>query len=225
MRSVRPFVVSARNEELVSALRESSEHGSFVITGGKGSGKTTLLKWYVSQELPGDQGLLCSGADLGFAAFVKENQYFLDRVGQVSVLAVDDVDLLSEYDGGDTLLRLLFEERERRGLGIVMASRKPYGELESLLPEDFRKKAEVFELSPLEPADFDSFVRAMMKFYGEERQVRFDDGAVGIVERFANGDVGTADKAARYVMTRRAGVSFTVTAQDVSSLLGIETLC
>lgn len=222
MKSVRPFVVSARNEKLVSALREKAGSEALVITGGKGSGKTTLLKWYVSQEIPDDKGLLCSGADLGFSAFIKENQYFLDRVGQVPVLAVDDVDLLSEYDGGDTLLRLLVEERERRGLGIVVASRKPYGELEALLPDRLQEKAKVFELSSLGSADMGSFVRAMMGFYGEEHQVRFGDGAVGVVEQFANGDVNTADKAARYVMTHGAEDSAAVTAQDASLLLGIE---
>lgn len=225
VRVVRPFVVSARNEELVSALRERSEHGSFVITGDKGSGKTILLKWYVSQEFPSEEALLCSGADLGFAAFVKENQYFLDHVGQVPVLAIDDVDLLSEYDGGDTLLRLLFEERERRGLGIVVSSRKSYETLESLLSENFRGKAEAFELLPLGSADLGLFVRTMVNFYGQERRVLFDDEAVGVIAQFANGDVDAADKAVRYVVSRRAGVSFTVTAQDASSLLGIETLC
>lgn len=139
---ITELVVTHENEATAKRLIEITQaHDApefLYLAGPASSGKSTYMEARGTEKdlLSTKKAVYCHATEiLAMLNIDSENAYnFLDRIGEVDVLLIDDVDGFLENDAvGAQACRLLIESRVKQGLDTVVSSRKSLSEQDERL--------------------------------------------------------------------------------------------
>lgn len=219
VRMGKPFVRSSCNEEILDVLDAlRNEPGTRLVLGREGCGKTTLLKDLVrSRASAGDvdnpAALFCAAIEIYAAVFVRENDLFLEKLGRVPFVAIDDIDSLESTVEGARLLSLLLAERRRAGFSTVLSSSESLANLQDYFGDETLLSDESFELRPLDFQGKVDFSRMLVEFYGEPGSPTVNEDSFSYLAlRFSEADI---DNMIRYVVTAGGYGSHDVITVDI----------
>lgn len=220
-----PFVVADANKAAHEALYDADAK-KVLVTGSRGVGKSTMLKEYVDITNGVRTGesrlaLLSNAAELSMAAFVKQNESLLERVGMMPNLVVDDIELFSKHEEGSDLIKLLVNARAKQGLRTILSTNLTAAEADELLPsldlDDFVK----VEMGLLGEGDYPAFAKASADFYGIQTSPVINDDAIDFIIGFAKDDLRTIENAVRFIVVTQKKDDYPdgVSAKDAEDLL------
>lgn len=143
---ISELVVTPENQETAKRLIGITQvHDCpelLYLTGPADSGKSVFLEARGTEKdlLSTKKAMYCHASEiLTMLSIGNENaDNFLNRVGEVDVLLIDDVeDFLKNEAVGAQACKLLINSRAKQGLDAVVASRVPLSELDNRLRDAF----------------------------------------------------------------------------------------
>ena len=155
---ISELVVTPENQETAKRLIGITQvHDCpelLYLTGPAASGKSVFLEARGTEKdlLSTKKVMYCHASEiLAMLSIGNENaDNFLNRVGEVDVLLIDDVeDFLKNEAVGAQACKLLIESRGKQGLDTVVASRTPLFELDDCLKNVFSSFEEI-SMTPLD---------------------------------------------------------------------------
>ena len=154
---ISELVVTPENQETAKRLIGITQvHDCpelLYLAGPAGSGKSVFLEARGTEKdlLSTKKAMYCHASEiLAMLSIGNENaDNFLNRVGEVDVLLIDDVeDFLKNEAVGAQACKLLTDSRAKQGLDTVVASRIPLSDLDNRLQDAFSDFEEI-SMAPL----------------------------------------------------------------------------
>ena len=154
---VSELVITSDNEETAKRLINVTQvHDCpelLYLSGPASSGKSTFMEARGTDKdlLSTKRALYCHAAEImAMLSIDNENaDNFLNRVGEVEVLLIDDVEDFLKNDVGAQACKLLIDNRTKQGLDTVVASRISLSELDGRL-QSILSGFEEISLAPLD---------------------------------------------------------------------------
>ena len=204
--SKKTFIRTRSNKALFEKLDEISAGkeppSRLFVQGPKGTGKSTLLRGIANDaELIDPSVFVCSGADIAVALSIKTDPHFLDKIGSVPSLYIDDITPLGAVEDGDQLLSLLIKERDRLHLNTVVVSDVSLEECGTPKAAEYLQNFDMLRIEPLDSEDQAEFARRIEAEYSIENSPKLDDEAIKEIIDAMKGNLADVEKAIRYLVT------------------------
>lgn len=143
---IAELVITPENEDtiqrIVNVTQKHEQPEQLYLVGPANSGKSTLMEARGTEKdlLSTKKAVYCHASEI-LAMLTIENENadnFLNRIGEVEVLFIDDVeDFLSNESMGAQACGLLIESRAKQGLDTVVSAHTPLSELDDSLRKVF----------------------------------------------------------------------------------------
>lgn len=206
------IVIDEANREamrrVIDVTRERERPQRLLVVGPHGSGKTMALK---ARKLERDllspkKVMYCTCAELPKAMREGVSDVFLDDLGSVDVLLLDDLEgFFEDAEVGPVMCKLLLEEREKLGLDTVVTARALPDADELDLLGGVLDSFEQLSIAPLAPNGRVELVRMLCEDYSVDASPVLDDDAVEYVANDLDESLEAVESAVHYLMTQYHG--------------------
>jgi chromosomal replication initiator protein len=192
------FVVGESNRFARNAARAVAEapglkYNPLFIWGGPGLGKTHLLQaigHYVNQNYPHKKVIYVTSEqftnDYVDSIRAKRIDGFRQKYRSVDVLLIDDIQFLETKEGIQEQFFNTFNELQRRGRAIVLASDRPPKDIN--MEERYQSRFAMGLLADVQPPDMEMRL-AILKEFAAAESIRVHDDVLGFLANIATPNI------------------------------------
>jgi len=183
----------ARNAAQAVAEAPGLKYNPLFIWGGPGLGKTHLLQAignYVSQNYPHKKVIYVTSEqftnDYVDSIRAKRIDGFRQKYRSVDVLLIDDIQFLETKEGIQEQFFNTFNELQRRGRAIVLASDRPPKDIN--MEERYQSRFAMGLLADVQPPDMEMRL-AILREFAEAENIRVHDGVLEFLANIATPNI------------------------------------
>jgi chromosomal replication initiator protein len=183
----------ARNAALAVAEQPGLKYNPLFIWGGPGLGKTHLLQaigHYVTENFPHKKVIYVTSEqftnDYIDSIRAKTHDSFRQKYRSVDVLLIDDIQFLETKEGIQEQFFNTFNELQRRGRAIVLASDRPPKDIN--MEERYQSRFAMGLPADIQPPNFETRF-AILKQFAEAQQIPVEDDVLSYVADTASPNI------------------------------------
>ena len=183
----------ARNAALAVAEQPGIKYNPLFIWGGPGLGKTHLLQaigHYVSHNFPHKKVIYVTSEqftnDYVDSIRAKRIDGFRQKYRSVDVLLIDDIQFLETKEGIQEQFFNTFNELQRRGKAIVLASDRPPKDIN--MEERYQSRFAMGLPADIQPPNFETRL-AILKQFAESEHIPVQDDVLAYVAEIATPNI------------------------------------
>lgn len=183
----------ARNAALAVAEQPGLKYNPLFIWGGPGLGKTHLLQaigHYVTQNFPHKRVIYVTSEqftnDYVDSIGAKRIDGFRQKYRSVDVLLIDDIQFLEKKEGIQEQFFNTFNELQRRGKAIVLASDRPPKDIN--MEERYQSRFAMGLPADIQPPNFETRL-AILRQFAESQHIPVEDDVLAYVAEIASPNI------------------------------------
>jgi len=183
----------ARNAALAVAEQPGMKYNPLFLWGGPGLGKTHLLQaigHYVTENFPHKKVVFVTSEqftdDFINSIRAKSVDEFKQKYRSADVLLIDDIQFLESKEGTQEQFFNTFNELQRRGRAIVLASDRPPKDIN--MEERYQSRFAMGLLADIQPPNFETRL-AILKQYADSQGITVDQDVLTYVAEIASPNI------------------------------------